>query len=202
VGRKPASKLCYRHKGLPLVLLRFHYAPSTTYQVPGTTHYVLLARLYLRTGRKRKTPRTALLSQDPAVQVSSALACFTSVFGMGTGGTTPLWARGESDVVDFPKGGSWWRDVVVLTYECRKRSRPRTIRTGQLNASPRLHLRPINPVIYRGPYLVDPVGGLILGWASRLDAFSGYPDRTWLPCLCPWRDSRDTRGTSTPVLSY
>ena len=52
---------------------------------------------------KEKTPRTALLSQDPAVQVSSALACFTSVFGMGTGGTTPLWARGESDVVDFPK---------------------------------------------------------------------------------------------------
>ena len=48
---------------------------------------------------KEKTPRTALLSQDPAVQVSSALACFTSVFGMGTGGTTPLWARGESDVV-------------------------------------------------------------------------------------------------------
>ena len=189
--------------------------------VRGAVNYRCCKR-GLVAGGKRKTPRTALLSQDPAVQVSSALACFTSVFGMGTGGTTPLWARGESDVVrlavrSIPEWIFWWRDVsryvvrgtwyvvaevAVLSYECRKRSRPRTIRTGQLNASPRLHLRPINPVIYRGPYLVDPVGGLILGWASRLDAFSGYPDRTWLPCLCPWRDSRDTRGTSTPVLSY
>src|SRR4051794_20048965 len=30
----------------------------------------------------------------------------------------------------------------------------------------------------RGPYLVDPVGDLILKRASRLDAFSGYPCRT------------------------
>ena len=65
--------------------------------------------------KKRKTPRTALLSQDPAVQVSSALACFTAVFGMGTGGTTPLWARGESDVVRLIPGGSvWWRDVIGM----------------------------------------------------------------------------------------
>ncbi len=41
-----------------------------------------------------KIPRTDLLSQDPAVPVPSALARFTSVFGMGTGGSTPLWARG------------------------------------------------------------------------------------------------------------
>jgi len=29
-----------------------------------------------------------------------------------------------------------------------------------------------------GPYQVNPVGGLILRQASRLDAFSGYPFRT------------------------
>ena len=44
--------------------------------------------------RVAKIPRTDLLSQDPAVPVPSALARFTSVFGMGTGGSTPLWARG------------------------------------------------------------------------------------------------------------
>ena len=44
--------------------------------------------------REGKIPRTDLLSQDPAVPVPSALARFTSVFGMGTGGSTPLWARG------------------------------------------------------------------------------------------------------------
>jgi hypothetical protein len=28
------------------------------------------------------------------------------------------------------------------------------------------------------PYPVNPVGDLILGWASRLDAFSAYPNQT------------------------
>ena len=41
-----------------------------------------------------------------------------------------------------------------------------------------LHLRPINPVVYWGPYPVNPVGNLILKRASRLDAFSGYHFRT------------------------
>jgi hypothetical protein len=81
-------------------------------------------------------------------------------------------------------------------------SRPRTIGTGRLNASRRLHPRPIHRVVFPGPYRLDAVGGLILGRASRLDAFSGYPFRTWLPSLCPWRDSWETRGASLPVLSY
>ena len=83
-----------------------------------------------------------------------------------------------------------------------KRSRPRTIRTGRLHPSRSFHLRPIHPVVSRGPYRLHAVGGLILGQASRLDAFSGYPSRTWLPCLCPWWNSRYTSGASTPVLSY
>jgi hypothetical protein len=41
-----------------------------------------------------------------------------------------------------------------------------------------------------------------LGGASRLDAFSGYPFRTWLPSTCRWRDNWYTRGSSTSVLSY
>jgi len=35
-----------------------------------------------------------------------------------------------------------------------------------------------NPVIFRESYQVNPVRHLILGSASRLDAFSGYPIRT------------------------
>jgi len=58
------------------------------------------------------------------------------------------------------------------------RSRPRPISTARLNTLLRLHLQPINLVVYEGPYLVNPVRDLILGWASRLDAFSGYPCRT------------------------
>ena len=55
---------------------------------------------------------------------------------------------------------------------------PRPISTGQLHALLHFHIRPINPVIYWGPYQVNPVGVLILERVSRLDAFSGYPYRT------------------------
>ena len=49
----------------------------------------------------------------------------------------------------------------------------RAISTGQLNALPRLHLRPIDVVVFHGSR-----GDLVLRGASRLDAFSGYPVRT------------------------
>ncbi len=49
----------------------------------------------------------------------------------------------------------------------------RTISIGQLNALLRLHLRPIDVVVYHGPR-----GYLVLRGASRLDAFSGYPVRS------------------------
>jgi len=40
-------------------------------------------------------------------------------------------------------------------------------------------------VVYKGSYPVYPVGELILGSASRLDAFSGYPIQTWLTSGAP-----------------
>ena len=49
----------------------------------------------------------------------------------------------------------------------------RAISTGQLNALPRLHLRPIDVVVFHGSQ-----GDLVLRGASRLDAFSGYPVRS------------------------
>ena len=49
----------------------------------------------------------------------------------------------------------------------------RTFSTGQLNVLPRLHLRPIDEVVFLGPQ-----GYLVLRGASRLDAFSGYPVRS------------------------
>src|SRR6266576_3579029 len=62
---------------------------------------------------------------------------------------------------------------------CSK-SRPRAISTGPLNALLRLHVPPIDVVVYHGPYSLEGMGGLILRWASRLDAFSGYPIQAWL----------------------
>ena len=46
------------------------------------------------------------------------------------------------------------------------------------------------------------MGDLILGWASRLYAFSAYPDPARLPSACLWRDNWYTVGQSLPVLSY
>jgi hypothetical protein len=57
---------------------------------------------------------------------------------------------------------------------------PRPISTGRLHTLPCFHLRPINVVVYHGPYQVDPVGNLILERASHLDAFSAYPFRRLL----------------------
>src|SRR5438876_9392520 len=88
---------------------------------------------------------------------------------------------------------------------------PRPISTGRLNTLPCLHLRPINVVVYHGPYQVNPVGNLILERASHLDAFSAYPFRRSLTSralgrttgtreLRPSRSSR-TRD-SLPQVSY
>src|SRR5215469_8330133 len=57
----------------------------------------------------------------------------------------------------------------------------RPISIGQLHALQRFHLRPINLLVWKGPLGAQRPGYLILGWASRLYAFSGYPVRTWLP---------------------
>ena len=60
----------------------------------------------------------------------------------------------------------------------RKPSSPRTISTGLLRTSLCFQIRPINLVVYQGPYSLKGMGELISRPASRLDAFSGYPIRT------------------------
>ena len=63
------------------------------------------------------------------------------------------------------------RRTAVRRYECpyslvRTRpkvwSSPRPISTGQLHVLPHLHLRPIYLVVFKGTYLVNPVGEFIL----------------------------------------
>ena len=60
---------------------------------------------------------------------------------------------------------------------CGRLQEARPISAARLSASRRLHLRPIGLVVCEGPS----EGGLISGTASRLDAFSAYPDPTRLP---------------------
>ena len=49
------------------------------------------------------------------------------------------------------------------------------ISTGQLQALPLFHCRPINLVVFQDSYSLEAMGELISWSASRLDAFSGYP---------------------------
>ena len=102
---------------------------------------------------------------------------------MGTGVSPPLFSPGlisSTDAIVHHVSCS------LKTAHGKRRSRPRPISTGQLKGLLPLHLRPINQVVFLGSYPARMrVGDLILWWASRLDAFSAYPVRTWLPSGAP-----------------
>ncbi len=66
-------------------------------------------------------------------------------------------------------------------------SSPRPISNSQLRTLLHFHLCPIYLVLFKGSYFFKRMGYLILGGASRLDAFSVYPVRTWLLCYAVGR---------------
>ena len=106
--------------------------------------------------------------------------------------------------VKMNRSGDRMGSIKILPARSRERpgSEPSAISNAQLHVLPRFHLRPINLVIFQGPYPVDPVGSLIFRRASHLDAFSAYPCRTSATRRCAWRHNRYTGGPSIPVLSY
>ena len=90
-------------------------------------------------------------------------------------------------------------------------SSPRSISNSQLHVLPHFHLCPIYLVLFKGFYSFKRMGYLILGGTSRLDAFSVYSFRTWLPgdaigmtagtpVVRPARSSRTK--ASSPQISY
>ena len=73
----------------------------------------------------------------------------------------------------------------------------RAISTSQLNALPRLHLWPIDVVVFHGPQGIPRFeGGFPLRCLQRLSC----PNIATLHCR--WHDNRSTSGSFTPVLSY
>ena len=77
----------------------------------------------------------------------------------------------------------------------------RSISTGQLNASLRLHLQPINLVVCEGP-LALAGGRSYLGACFPLICFQRLSRPNVATQRCPWRDNWYTRGSSIQVLSY
>ena len=130
----------------------------------------------------------------------SARLRFTSEFGMGSG---VLLALGPPDRERHAQRCHF--GVTMLSKDAFGRSPAssgsnqayRAISTGQLNALLRLHLRPIDVVVFHGsqgrPCFE---GGFTLRCLQRLSC----------PFIatqhCRWHDNWSTSGTFTPVLSY
>src|SRR6185437_7836359 len=90
----------------------------------------------------------------------------------------PAWLLpGQVSRFRISRTAQWTRSIFVVS--------PRPISTGQLHTLRCFHFRPINPVVWLGALTHGGVGDLILERASRLDAFSGYPFRTWLTSRAP-----------------
>jgi hypothetical protein len=87
----------------------------------------------------------------------------------------PGWLGTGDARLGAARGGGWSLRT-TLAGAALEVERYRAIRTARLRGLPLLHLRPINVVVFHGPRR-----DLVSRSVSRLDAFSGYPFRTWPP---------------------
>ena len=78
-------------------------------------------------------------------------------------------------ILPLRESGSRFAAVFLISW-----SSPHPISNSQLRVLPHFHPCPIYLVVFKGVYFFR-MGHLILRGASRLDAFSVYPFRTWLP---------------------
>ena len=91
-----------------------------------------------------------------------------------------------------------WRRLDCLL---NRRSSPRAISTGQLHTLLRFHLRPINQIVFLGPYSIKDERSH-LRESFTLRCFQRLSRPYIATQLCPWQNNWCTRGTSIPVLSY
>src|SRR6266498_3629229 len=101
---------------------------------------------------------------------------------MGTGGTPSLGSpKSRINLLGISDGQITQKSKLYVSSKFYGQAE-RAISIGQLNVLLRLHIRPINVVVFHGPSKAFALGDLILRKVSRLYAFSAYPDRTSLPC--------------------
>ena len=141
-----------------------------------------------------------LSSQAASSQVLSAFVSLTTVFGMGTGVSSQL-SPLNLRVCSLKTIQKKFRRLFQAGRAFVKfKLRPRPISTASLQASRLFHSQPINLIVFKGSYSLL-MRSLILGRASRLDAFSIYPFRmrlssratgviTGTPLIRPLRSSR------------
>ena len=166
-----------------------------------------------------------LLFRDVAIQVPSAMKSLTTVFGMGTGGSSsllpPYWLyhifsrwnirtlfecfKAHSQLhksfsqISFPSRYLLFL-VRFASLPLVSRLSPRPISINQLNTLLYLHLWPINLVVFKGSYSCDGISYLKVGFTLRCFQRLSRPYFATRPCC--WNNNRYTIGTSIPVLSY
>ena len=138
-----------------------------------------------------------LFSQAASHQVSSALESLTSVFEMGTGGSSPplspdLFLYSFYLKLKRKTISSFTIDHLWLSV--------RSISIGQLHTLLHLHLRPINQLVFLGSSTCVRRSFLVGGFALR--CFQRLSRPYLATRLCSWHCNRCTSGMSTPVLSY
>ena len=126
----------------------------------------------------RSLPRSTIGAEGLSFRVRNGTGRFPFAMATETLWSCAIGGRWPKPALTVPDRNSGTAQWTQYTQNLGKWLSPRPISTGRLHALPHFHLRPINPVVYWGPYQVNPVGDLILKQASRLDAFSGYPFRT------------------------
>ena len=81
-----------------------------------------------------------------------------------------------------------------------RRSSPRAISTGQLHTLLHFHLRPINQIVFLGPYSIKDERSHLRG-SFTLRCFQRLSRPYLATQLCPWQDNWCTRGTSILYIS-
>jgi hypothetical protein len=146
-----------------------------------------------------RNPGGVLLSQGATPQVPSALAGLTAVFGMGTGVSPPPWppetvrSPGLQNIVARRGHPSpVWPISVTPERSIASTSKfpsPRPISTGQLNALPHVHFRPINVVVWPRALPGCPCGRSHLGTGFALRCFQRLSHPKVANQQCPWQDN-------------
>ena len=159
-----------------------------------------------------------LSSRAVTSQVLSTRKSLTSVFGMGTGGTSSPLSPEMLGAVPF--GTSYPQNLILSNVFRFSLRSPRNLHSPFLDQAldllvlARSRITAFTPPTYQpcrlqGVLPACAVGYFFSRWASRLDAFSVYPIRTSLPCYAvgtttvapevrPFRSSR-TRNSSSHV---
>ena len=161
-------------------------------------------------GQKRVTKSLLAMTYFPQGlmrSVSSALRRFTSVFGMGTGGSTSLQSPGglrtNLALFSFVKvKESKSVKVLSLLISTLNQVKPSTISTAKLNPLLDVHMPPIKQVVYLRPYSPCGDGKPHLGAGFTLRCFQRLSEPNLATQRCPWRDNWYTIGLSFSILSY